>query len=1273
MNEARIDLRREWRQEVWETGVRFAFPVPEDAKGFYPWGFVRKNDSAADLVGWHGIFVTLREKGEGAGQASDEDRAAHGDSGMATLRVRVSFAELEPLETEVPAIVQGGGAQVEIPFTAFPLELAKGNRWEFVTAVEIAWEGAELELAECTIRRRPGVYIQMPARGRAGAVGEQIEYRGTVYNCSSERMIVTADQVFQGWESLLAEICVGEEGAKDMLLAPGEGIPLVVSVTVHDYMVPGGHENTRIIVRGQGASISCQDSVELKTLCRLPHPYLYHDAAAWQQTAENIRRYEPYRQVCQGYQEAAEGWTVTDPLPGRDFCYETKTENQIMSTAYLYALTGEARYAEKLADFFRRFSNPLTGYPVRKRGCSQSYVQEGHFFKHLAIAYDIICDSGVLSQAEREAVEGCFRLYMEMLDAHILDGRISNWILSELQGALFCALTLQDMDRALRFAFGSGGIFEQFRYGIFNDGWWHECSVGYNTWVSSIMLHTAHALLPFGYNLVHTCFPIPFNKEVSSTYRGEAPKVDFGMYNQKWGGNHKPAVCIKDMFDATLPFLDYRGVLFGIADSDEKRLSGAHFGSTYDLAYRYYRDSRYLAVIAMNEADAIFGEPEVHALALAEEGSLASRPCMADGREEPGTGGEAVEKVPGGKGRPPMGNACADNIGLALLRSQKPGRAQREQIQAVLRYGSHGNAHGHFDITDLLSVMRYGRSFFNPENCWWGYAHFMYKFYVQCSLTKNMVVVDEKMQNPADSRRILWHSEEGLQAAGIEVRAKWSYPPYGGMVYTQDGQTATKEELRRRCKMNGCFLPIVEGEGSPGYGELTGFTEPILQRRVMAVTDDYIVLFDYVEGEREHVFDNLMQIKGFLGIDGERVKKIRHTEQMDSNPISDAQFITDCDWYEVKGGSVARFRTVFTEEHAGERLVCDRSNYNEPGILNMDVHTAWPRETEQMVGRVAVYDGWAADGNGYTIPLSYSVEVDGITSDSGQFDGWILGRGEIAVDVKGASCVALSLEQGVMHNEIGEPVRTPQGVFWGEICLELKDGSIINLGRCMKEASDSGQDTEYAEAPGFGQDGVPRDCATQGSGIQDCDSRCGRTQGSAPQDCGIQSSVPQDCDAPSAAGQDYRADGRWIAQRVSMENVDSGCGIGRDYKGGRVTIVGTEYPYAVGASPIDHGRESRIILDLEGLQAVRLKACVGVDAFAGDEWQKRKTYTVRDRGRTGRFLTVIEPYESESVIARVEARNPDCVEVWRKDGTVQTVTLTGMQEGKPEIRLDYGR
>lgn len=39
------------------------------------------------------------------------------------------------------------------------------------------------------------------------------------------------------------------------------------------------------------------------------------------------------------------------------------------------------------------------------------------------------------------------------------------------------------------------------------------------------------------------------------------------------------------MLDAVIPFLDERGVLFGINDSDEKKIEGVHFGSTFDLAY----------------------------------------------------------------------------------------------------------------------------------------------------------------------------------------------------------------------------------------------------------------------------------------------------------------------------------------------------------------------------------------------------------------------------------------------------------------------------------------------------------------------------------------------------------------------------------------------------------------------------------------------------------------------------------------------------------------
>ena len=1171
----RTDLGEEWIRMEKGQSVRFGCPAPPHAKGFMPCGFRKQNDSTADWVGWYGLSVILK----GCRRPCQEAEAT------------VWFADGGKLSARAKTLSADGTAELELPFSMFPVEAAKENRWEFAAGVEIVCSDPDAHVEKCVARRKNGLWLHFPVQGKSARPDDTVEYEGEVINCTDEPLLITAEQAFEGWESLIARIEMGGGQEPPILLQPGASADLRVFLTVHDNMVPGGNEAVRIRVWGRGAAMTVQDTAELLTMRYLPHPYLYHDRAGWEKVKEHIGSYEPYRAAFQQYLDAADSWVVEDPMEGYDFCYETKTENSLMSAAYAYAVTGKAAYAEKLADFYRRFSDPEKGYPARKKGCSQSYVQEGHFFKHLAVGLDMIYESEELDEETRSRMEQCFRIYMEMLDTHVRSGEISNWLLSELSGALYGAMVLQDAERIRRFAFGNGGIIPQFCHGVFNDGWWFECSVGYNTWVASMMLHAADALRRFGYDIANTGFPVSFGSEVGSVYAGQPARVTSGMYNRKWGGNRRNMVHIRDMFDAALPFLDYRGVLFGISDSDEKKLTGEHFGSTYDLAYAYYHDDQYLPVIAGLPPDPVFGDPQVHKKAL--------RLSESDGERRLDTA------------------AFADNIGLALLRSSKEKRPPREQIQAVLRYGSHGYAHGHFDIGELLSVMRYGRSFFNPEHCWWGYGHFMYKFYVQCSLTKNMVVVDEKMQVPADSRRILWDERPGFAAAGIAVKTAWSYPPYGGMVYYQDGQTADKEELRLRCRRNGCFLPILEGEGSPVYGEMTGFTEEILQKRIMAVTDDYIVLFDYLEGEKEHQYESLLQIKGFLGIEGESVRLMGHTEQMNDNPISDAQFITDCSWYEVNGPSLARFCTEFTEEQAGASHVCDRSSYNEPGLLKMDVYTAWPKRTVQMTGRVAVHTGWAADGNGYTIPLAYRAEADGRVLEKGEFDGWILGRGEIDAEIRGASVITLSVRQGVMHDEIGREVKTPQGIFWGEIRLVLEDGMEIDLGKYLKKEES----------------------------LQ------------------IRKAVPEE------AGRPDEETAGFSENRIRMENTDTGCGIGRDYRGGRVTIVGMEYPYALGASPIDHEQESRIIIDIRNLPVVRLKACVGVDAFPGDERQQRKTYAVRSHGRIGRYVTVIEPYEDRAAVARVTADSPDQVRVELADGRVQTITLLGIERERPSIRM----
>lgn len=1115
-----VDLINEWEVEGsrgdrgyrLQDALSLTFPEPEHAVGWYPIGFERGNDSALDAMGWYGLILRLYSEEEAA-----------------EVRIQAVFADGRSVTAAI-GLAGVGEHDVRVKLDDFSIEQAKANIWRFLKRFELQ---GNAELLKARLTRGEKLHVQADVRGKSGDVGDTVEYTMTVYNCTDALQHVEVAQRFKGWESLLPDIT-----PLRFVLEPYGSRLVKARVNLHAGMVPGGHEETVLgfTANGDGGSAV---QLRFKTLCRLPHPYIYLTKEQWRERKELIDRHPVFRPGYERILADADAWIVKPPVPveERDYCYDTSEEHYIMSAAYAYALTGEIRYAEKVARFLRYFIDEETGYPRKKKGCSQSYVQEGHFFQHLAIPYDIIHDAGVLTPKEHEGVEKTFRIYMDILDVHIQSGHISNWLLSEITGAFYCALAIEDMERALRFVFGPGGTIEQLKYGMFNDGWWYECSVGYNTWVSSMFLHTAHALLPLGINLLHTRFPVPFNDEVNSTWNGEEAEVRFGMYNKRWGGNRKPYVTIKDLFDAVLPFLDYRGVMFGINDSEEKKLEGVHFGSTFDLAYTYYRDPEYIPVIRRNDtADPVFGHAEL----------------------------PEAESSYAGCG------AYADNIGVAMLRSQTPGREQKNQIQAVLRYGSHGYAHGHFDRTGLLSVMRYGRSFFNPEHVWWGYAHFMYKFYVQNSMTKNMVVVDGKMQVPSDSKRTLFYRGSAIQAAAVETEAEWAYPPYGGMVY-RDGET-----IAERCAMNASSLPPAP-EGAR-YGQLSAYTEPIRQKRVMAVTDDYIVLFDYVRGEQEHQFDCLFQIKGFRELSADRLRYVKHTGQWTDNPLSDAQFITDCHWYEAEGTSVARFETRFGE---GEDLRGTRTAYNTPGLLKMDVHTAWPRQTEQIIGL-------AAENHGITIPLDYAIEADGEVLVQGSFGAWILGEGRCDITLESKiRTLTLRVKNHPTYTEQKYPQRTKQGLFWGEAYVVTEGGARLNLHEL----------------------------------------------------------------------------------NPLYENVDMGFGIGKDYEGGRVTIAGNEYPNAIPASPLDHDREAVIRVDLSGIHAVRFIGLIGADAFPGDESQRRRTYGVRTKGRTGRFITVIEPYEADSMVAAVRADDANTVRVELRDGRVQMIAVRSIESDDAEVLL----
>ena len=554
---------------------------------------------------------------------------------------------------------------------------------------------------------------------------------------------------------------------------------------------------------------------------------------------------------------------------------------------------------------------------------------------------------------------------------------------------------MQDLVSADRYFSGPGGICDQLAKGTMDDGWWYECAVSYNVWCASEFTQAALAYEPFGFNFKDAHLPANYASSVmlASELSGGAPGADaeskgrpFGMTPELFGPMRRPFRTITDLWNSLLPFLDYRGVMFGVNDSTERQFAG---DPAFELAYYAYRDPAYAAIVKEapgGKRDLLYGVPELP--------------------------GKTPERF--------RDSAYADNVGLTMLRSQTPDRPIREQIQAVLHYGTHGWAHGHFDRTELLSLMRYGRSFWSPESVFWVYEPFMYKFYCQTSDNHNMVVVDEKMQEAAPGQRLLFHTGKMMQAAAVQTTARWSNPPYGGMVYDYVPVKTFAEKTWRE----GRSVPAPNH--LPKYGSLTGFTEPIRQRRLLVVTDDYIVLADDVKGTQPHLFENLFQIKGFQGLDAPEKQWLRHDAQWNPDPVGSAQFVTDADWYSVGSPATAHFveRWGPGVDEEGSRSVG-----NDPGALKLDVHSVWPPAQQIMVAT-------APEAHDVEKRLFYTVRGDGKTLAEGKFGAWILGEADIDVPLEGIKTLALDTRT--------ELSRKPT-LFWANARIVTRDGREIAL------------------------------------------------------------------------------------------------------------------------------------------------------------------------------------------------------------------------------------
>lgn len=1011
------------------------------------------------------------------------------------------------------------------------LEIKEGQRLGVLRLVKEISLLAKSETAKGQIRLRnvqlvkaERVALQIEIKGKAVKSGETAVYDVEVGNTTDQPQAVHLTIKQLGWESMQSTV-----SPANFELKPGETRMCQVKVVVPNSMPDGAREKQELLVTANGIE---DKSLILITASALPAPNILHTAARWKEVRDKVDKYEWAKKSQQEYEDLAYKWVVpeiatkqTDDNGNLGMqLFQTQEEYNLMAAGISYQLTGKKEYAEKVALFLRRLSNLETGYPNTFRGCHQSFVQEGHFFQHIVMAYDMIRPSGVLSDTDTKNIEHTFRLFVETVDKGLGNGGINNWLLSEITGALYCALAVQDWDLVEKMYNGPQGIVNHLRQGIMSDGWWYECSISYNVWCASEFSQAALALEPWGVDFRNTRFPIGTSKLYSLMPEFSQPGL-YGMNFEKWGTITKNSISIKDMWDALPAFADYRGVMFGVNDAQENRVSG----QPYELAYYMYKDPEYAAVVKRGDKrDLLYGVPEL-----------------------PETNSVLQTK-----------SASADNMGIVMLRSQTVNRPIREQIQAALHYGTFGGYHGHFDRTNLLNLSRYGRSFYNPEMIWFGYPSYLYKFLVQTSVVKNMVVVDQKMQEPVESFKTLFYTGKMMQATAVETKARWSNPPYGGMRYDWAGGISFAE----KCRQEGRSIPIPEN--APAYGAVTGYTEPVLQRRLMVMMDDYVVLADYAKAESEHTYDWSFQMKGFSALTTPEKTFLRHDDQLNTDPLGSAQFITDCNWWKTKGVAKAEFSMCFGKgcDNAGT-LVPN----SEDGELKVNVTTAWPVENEIMVATTP-------ENHDVNKLINYKISADGNVLKQGESGVWILGQVDVDVPLNGARELKLELNSKASKNPT---------LFWANARVVLADGREVAL----------------SELP------------------------------------------------------------------LKKTNVKPTTQPGLDYFGGPVKIGGHEYKNALPANMENMGEPGVITVDLSKVIAVRFKSVLGSDFPLGNETARRKTYAVRSKGKTARYLTVLEPFETESVIQSVESLDADHLKVTLKDGRIQEITITGFEDesGKAKV------
>lgn len=551
---------------------------------------------------------------------------------------------------------------------------------------------------------------------------------------------------------------------------------------------------------------------------------------------------------------------VTKPRPTQVWSslnYVAADGEKAFKLAIAYRLSGEKKYYDKLMNFIDVFTNPESGYLSVGAATTGVMVHEGNFFLHLAAACDIIYDE--LSEKDKENIVDAFRLYLKQNRTHMNSIGIMNHQASANAGAILVALYLQDVAEVDHLTDAEGGMADQISKGVMADGWWFECTVNYCYLVTQRYCLVAQAFENYGWDLFHKRFPTKFkSRDFENAKEGFT-----GMRFDNWGPMGKSTRGVEDMVSPYVCMMDEDAVV--VSSNDSGATPPDNF---YEIAYRQYRQDDLAWVISKTDRSSwvslMYGVGEL--------------PTVADPRTK---------------------SATLPNVGITALRSQDDTRTSKEQIQAYVKYGTHGGWHGQFDRTGLLALDRNGHKYFATEMVWYGYGHAGYKECVQTSATHNMVIVDELQQEAVPSEELLFYAGDKMQVSVTQTVARWrSIPTFNIDIFPPWNDT-----------------PYDDNFGA------------VLQRRLSVVTADYMVMADFMSAPQARTYDWLIHPIGLLETTGLKVKG-KKLDVVNADEMSPYKYFKNGQWHKMSKGAKVQFQ----EEEA-----------------KLDVYALWPKKAEVLI------------------------------------------------------------------------------------------------------------------------------------------------------------------------------------------------------------------------------------------------------------------------------------------------------------------------------------